>query len=70
LFDDFLANNEFGLAFDILCDSLLEPDTSPPTEAQFKEIALIHNLMELQDQYLLRLRDKIQNSRSTHDSPS
>jgi hypothetical protein len=65
LFDDFLSHHEFGLAFDVLCDFLLEPDAPPPTEPQFKEIALIHNMMELQDQYLLRLRDKIQNSRST-----
>lgn len=69
LFDEFLSHHELGLAFDVLCDSLLEPDTAPPTETQFEEIALIHNPMELQDQYLLHLRDKIQNSRSTHDLP-
>jgi hypothetical protein len=62
LFDDFLTNNEFGLALDVLCDFLLEPDTPPPSETEFDEIALLHTLMEIQDARLLLLRDKRQNS--------
>jgi hypothetical protein len=62
LFDDFLENREFGLALDVLCDFLLEPNVPPLTETEFNEITTLHTLMEVQDDYLLRLRDKRQNS--------
>jgi hypothetical protein len=65
LFDDFLGNNEFGLAMQVLCDFLLESDVPSPNEAEFKEIALLHTLMEIQDDYLLRLRDKRQLSENS-----
>jgi hypothetical protein len=67
LFDDFLANNEFGLALDVLCDFLLDPATRPVTETELKDIAALRVLMEVDDQYFLRLRDKrhhSENSRS------
>jgi hypothetical protein len=60
LFDEFLENREFGLALDVLCDFLLEPDVPLPSETEFNEIALLHTLMEVQDDCILRLRDKRQ----------
>jgi hypothetical protein len=60
LFDEFLENREFGLALEVLCDFLLEPDVPPPSETEFNEIALLHALMEKQDDCLQRLRDKRQ----------
>jgi len=63
LFDEFLENREFGLALEVLCDFLLEPDVSPPSETEFNEIATLHALMEVQDDCLLRLRGKRQHSR-------
>ncbi len=68
LFDEFLENREFGLALEVLCDFLLEPDVSPPSETEFNEIAALHALMEVQDDCLLRLRDKRQNSQSSNET--
>jgi len=62
LFDDFLASNEFGLAFEVLCDCFLEPDVCALTDSELVEIAALRNLMNLDDQYFLRLRDKRENS--------
>jgi hypothetical protein len=62
LFDEFLENREFGLALEVLCDFLLEPDAPPPSETEFNEIAELHALMEVQDDCLLLLRDKQQRS--------
>ncbi|MGH9743181.1 MAG: hypothetical protein ACRD51_12630 [Candidatus Acidiferrum sp.] len=67
LFDDFLANREFGLALNIVCDYLLEDEAPPPTEAQFSDIAQLYIQMELQDAGLLLLRDKIQNAHNSED---
>jgi hypothetical protein len=64
LFDKFLENREFGLALDVLCDFLLEADVPPPTETEFNQIAVLHTLMEVQNDCLLRLLDKRQ-----HPSP-
>jgi hypothetical protein len=58
LLDEFLENREFDLALEVLCDFLLEPDVSPPSETEFNEIAELHILMGVQDDCLLRLRDK------------
>lgn len=68
LFDDFLANREFGLALNVLCDFLLEPDVPPLSESEFNEIALLHTLMEVQDDCLVRLRDKRQDSQNVSES--
>ena len=62
LFDEFLENREFSLALNVLCDFLLEPDAPPPSETEFNEIATLHALMEVQNDCLLRLRDKRQRS--------
>ena len=51
LFDEFLENREFGLALDVLCDFLLDPETRPATETELKEIAALRVLMDVDDQY-------------------
>ena len=58
LFDEFLSQREFGLALEALCDYLLEPTVRPVNELELKEIASLHVLMEVEDQCLLRLRQK------------
>lgn len=68
LFDEFLENREFGLALDVLCDCLLEPNVSPPSETEFNDIAALHAFMEVQDDSVLRPRDKRQNFRGTNES--
>jgi hypothetical protein len=68
LFDEFLENREFGLALDVLCDFLLEPDVPPPSETDFKEIAVLHTLMEVQNDCVLRPRDKRQNCQSADET--
>jgi len=62
LFNKFLENREFGLVLDALCDFLLELDAPPASETEFDEIATLHALMEVQNDCLLRLRDKRQSS--------
>ncbi len=60
LFDDFLASNEFGLAFEVLCDCFLQPETRALTDSELAEIAAVRMIMNIDDQYFLRLRDKRQ----------
>jgi hypothetical protein len=66
LFDNFLSNREFGLALEVLCDFLLEPDVRPVTELELKEIASLHALMEVEDQCFLRLSNKRQDLENAH----
>ena len=67
LFDDFLSNREFGLALEVLCDFLLEPDVRPVSELELNEIASLHALMEVEDQCFLRLRNKRQDLENAHE---
>jgi len=60
LLEDFLPNREYGLALEVLCDFLLEPNVRPVSESELYEIASLHALMEVQDQCFLRLRQKRQ----------
>jgi hypothetical protein len=62
LFDDFLASNEFGLAFEVLCDCFLEPEARALTDSELAEIAALRSVMNIDDQYFLRLRDKRRHS--------
>jgi hypothetical protein len=68
LFNEFLENREFGLALEVLCDFLLEPDVSLPSEIELNEVAELHALMEVQDDCLLRLRGKRQNCQSADET--
>ena len=67
LFDEFLSHRELGLALDVLCDFLLEPDVRPITEVELNEIASLHALMEVEDQCFLRLREKRQDLDSAYE---
>lgn len=60
LFDEFLAEEEFGLALETLCDFLLEKHARPASEIELNEIAALHALMEVEDQCFLRLQEKRQ----------
>lgn len=62
LYDDFIENHEFDLAVDVLYDCLLEPESAPPNENEFHAIAEVLNLMEIQDDRFVRLREKQQNA--------
>ena len=65
LFEDFLASNEFGLAFEVLCDCFLQPEIRAVTDTELAEIAALRSLMNIDDQYYLRLRDKLQHSENS-----
>jgi hypothetical protein len=67
LFDEFLAHREFGLALEVVCDFLLEPNVRPISEAELNEIASLHALMEVEDQCFLRLRKKRQDLENAHE---
>ncbi len=67
LFDQFLSNREFGLALEVLCDFLLEPDVRPVSETELNEIASLHALMEVEDQCFLRLGKKRQDLENIHE---
>ena len=58
LFDDFLTSDEFGLAFEVLCDCFLEPEVRALANSELAEIAALRRLMNIDDQSFRRLRDK------------
>jgi NADH:ubiquinone oxidoreductase subunit C len=58
LFDEFLREHEFSLALQIVCDFLLESETSPPQLSVLNEIAVLHQLMNLDNECIRRLRTK------------
>jgi hypothetical protein len=67
LFEDFLSNRESGLALEVLCDFLLEPDVRPVSELELNETASLQVLMEVEDQCFLRLRKKRQDFENVHE---
>ena len=67
LFDKFLSQQEFGLALEVLCDFLLEPNVRPVGDVELNEIASLHALMEVEDQCFLRLRKKRQDIENTRE---
>jgi len=68
LFDEFLANREFGLALEVLCDFLLEPDVQSFGDVELNEIAQLHSIMKVEDQCFLRLRQKLNGIESINES--
>jgi hypothetical protein len=49
LFNDFLARNEFGLAFEVLYDCFSEPEVRALTDTELAEIAALRSLMNVDD---------------------
>ena len=67
LFDDSLSNREFGLALEVLCDFLLEPDVRSVSDLELNEIASLRALMGVEDQCFLRLREKREDLENLHE---
>ena len=57
-FDEFLREQEFGLALETLCDFLLARDVPCISEAQVEEIESLHELMSVSDTCVRSLREK------------
>ncbi len=60
LFDEFVREYEFGLALEIVCDRLLEPAVAAPSAEVVSRIERLHDLMEVTDNCVASLRDKMQ----------
>jgi hypothetical protein len=58
LFDEFLDEHEFGLALHCVCDYLLEPQAPAPHPATVERIALLHSVMQIEDECLKSLHQK------------
>jgi len=58
LFDEFVREYEFGLAFGLLCDFLLEPETPPISNDILARIRELHGLMKLKDDCIDKLKQK------------
>jgi hypothetical protein len=59
LFDEFLRETEFDLALHIICDFLLEPHSPPPSQELVTKLQFLHCKMEIVDDCVARLRQKI-----------
>ena len=58
LFDEFVDQDEFGLALHCVCDYLLEPQTAAPDTSTLERIALLHSAMQIGDECIELLREK------------
>lgn len=63
-FDEYFAVNELELALHAVCDFLFEPTTSAVDEATVRRIETLHQLMELQDDCVARIKEKSKRTRS------
>jgi hypothetical protein len=60
LFDDLMDHNELGLALDVVCDVVLEPDSPRIDSATFDRIRALHTAMSIEDDCVERLqREKL-----------
>jgi hypothetical protein len=57
-FDEYVRENELGLALETLCDFLLEPTTGAPNSEIVSRIETLHRLMEVTDECVWKLKDK------------
>jgi len=58
LIDEFIREEEFGLALESICDFLLEPAVSPPGSETIAHVETLHELMSVEDACLDKLRRK------------
>jgi hypothetical protein len=59
LFDDLMQEGEFGVALDVLCDFLLQPDLPNVTKTTVDQIQRLHAAMKIDDQCVEELQKKI-----------
>jgi hypothetical protein len=62
LIDEFIREDEFGLALESICDFLLEPEVAPPGSATIAQVEALHRLMGVEDVCLDKLRRKADQS--------
>ena len=58
LFDDFVREQEWGLALHVVCDYLLEPKTQAAPTAAIEQIEALHETMGMEDTCAADLRRK------------
>jgi hypothetical protein len=49
LIDEFIREDEFGLALESICDFLLEPQIPPPGNTTIARVESLHRLMAVED---------------------
>ena len=57
-FDEWIDNYEFGLAFDLICDFLLQADSVTMDQATLDKLIDLHAVMEMPDDGIQKLRRK------------
>ena len=57
-FDEYLQANDLELALHAVCDFLLDSTTRQPTDLALRTIESLHNLMELRDDCVAKLKEK------------
>jgi hypothetical protein len=60
LFDEFMREQEFESALHIVCDYILEPNSSAVSNSTIEQIRRLHTAMEIADSCV----EKLQNSKS------
>jgi hypothetical protein len=56
LFDEFMRENELGLALDVVCDFILGPDSPRIDGATIDRLEALHLAMNMKDDCVERLR--------------
>jgi hypothetical protein len=59
LFDEFLQEQEFGLALHVVCDLILQPDSPGVSKATVDQIQRLHAAMEIDDRCVEELQKKL-----------
>jgi hypothetical protein len=60
-FDEFLREHEFDLALHVVCDFIIESPSVCISGSVLNEIRDLHKQMEIEDQCILDLENKIEN---------
>jgi hypothetical protein len=58
LFDEFMREQEFGLALHVVCDYILEPNSPTVTNATVEQIRCLHTEMEIIDHCVEHLQNR------------
>jgi hypothetical protein len=59
LFDDLMLEGEFGVALDVLCDFILQPDSPKVSKSTVDRIQRLHAAMGIDDRCVEELQKKL-----------
>jgi hypothetical protein len=59
LFDELMQEGEFGVALDVLCDFVLQPDSPKVSKSTVDQIQRLHAAMGINDRRIEELQKKL-----------